>query len=296
GVAVDSPDSLEKIPETGRWRFMVLPKRYEEMMWEESIQAILRDYNGKIVHPDHPVAQRVQRVAARILEANDLGTLRTLEQAPGHSPRELVFGSRRDTDDQRPADVHTELSKKQWNLLVVNDPRMINAFAAPGTIVVFTGLLRVLPNDDSYLAAVLGHVLRHSVERVSASIFFFPLRLLTDVLVGSIGIGGLIDSLFRELPNSRTAEFEADTIGLRLSSKACYDPAAAPEVFKLFAKIEREQGGLQIDFLQTHPASERRVKKLQEQLPDAQAIRAASPSCSGVGAEYQLFRDMFTWY
>ena len=62
--------------------------------------------------------------------------------------------------------------KKEWNLLVVNDQKVVNAMAAPGkflklfipqelitfpgTVVVFTGILPVA-KDEQGLAAILGH-------------------------------------------------------------------------------------------------------------------------------------------
>jgi Zn-dependent protease with chaperone function len=65
--------------------------------------------------------------------------------------------------------------KKEWNLLVVNDNKVVNAMAAPGvfsnrtyvralitsgTVVVFTGILPVA-KDEQGLAAILGHGMFH---------------------------------------------------------------------------------------------------------------------------------------
>jgi hypothetical protein len=83
---------------------------------------------------------------------------------------------------------------------------------------------------------------------MSSAYIFRPLTIIFDVFVGFWGLGSLIDTFLRALPNSRTSELEglllslvpargrslirqftlADKIGLVLSSKACYDPRAAP--------------------------------------------------------------------
>jgi predicted Zn-dependent protease len=70
----------------------------------------------------------------------------------------------------------------------------------------------------------------------------------------------------------------ADKIGLKLSAKACFDPAAAPScgsrlgfcsvmltlarhrMFKRLGALEKSCGGLNVSFLNTHPASDERVK------------------------------------
>lgn len=70
----------------------------------------------------------------------------------------------------------------------------------------------------------------------------------------------------------------ADKIGLKLSAKACYDPTAAPScgsclsyvsllftlalhrMFKRLGALEKSNSGLNVSFLNTHPASDDRVK------------------------------------
>lgn len=87
------------------------------------------------------------------------------------------------------------------------------------------------------------------------------------------------------LPNSRSAEsegsslprplnaslahqgldFPADFIGLRLATRACFDPR---EATALWQRMEQSEGGggkkgvVNVDFLSTHPASGTRIVKV----------------------------------
>ena len=66
------------------------------------------------------------------------------------------------------------------------------------------------------------------------------------------------------LPNSRTAESEADEIGIELAARAGYDPHAA---VTLWQKMSKHSGGSSFDFLSTHPSSEKRIERLNALAP-----------------------------
>lgn len=149
------------------------------------------------------ITQHVHRVVSRILDANDLGTLRGDLRAspmPARTALRRGFGFGGGGDDDGSGDgsggEHAPdlwdpdatgrgaahgVGRKEWNLLVVNDEKVINAMAAPGpswhiptpqspfpyrtqlqlgTIVVFTGILPVA-RDEQGLAAILGHGRSH---------------------------------------------------------------------------------------------------------------------------------------
>lgn len=95
------------------------------------------------------ITQHVHRVVSRILDANDLGTLRGAgdHQRTSMSARTALrpsfgWGSGDGGADTAPdpwdpdaagrGAVHGP-SKKEWDLLVVNDPKVVNAMAAPGS-------------------------------------------------------------------------------------------------------------------------------------------------------------------
>jgi len=177
-----------------------------------------------------------------------------------------------------------ENQRKQWNLLVVNDENVVNAMAAPGTVIVFTGILPVT-QDEQGLAAILGHeighvVARHTAERYSYSKVIIAFAWLAEIIGFPYGFGNIMTTLLMELPHSRKQEYEADKIGLKLSAKACFDPTAAPSMFKRLAALEKSDTGLNVSFLNTHPASDDRVKELEALLPEAFTIQASA--CGGL--------------
>lgn len=97
----------------------------------------------------------MRRVLTRLLDANDLGTLRS-SSAPSQrkaSPDDLFNP---DVESGRTEDVAPGVGGREWELLVVNDDKVVNAAASYGNVLVFTGILPVA-KDEEGLAAVLGH-------------------------------------------------------------------------------------------------------------------------------------------
>ncbi|KAF9239596.1 peptidase family M48-domain-containing protein [Melanogaster broomeanus] len=274
---------LEQVPETGRLRFMDISPKYEAKLAQVAYAELLSEFQGKILPAHHPITRHVRRVVTDILDASDLGTLHSSE------PRRSLSGS----DDlwrddpfsaARPNASPPEIGGKEWNLLVVDDPKVINAMATFGNIVVFTGILPIC-KDEHGLAAVLGHeighvVARHAPERYSYSKVLILFAFLLQSVGLDIGITNLLSKLLLELPNSRTQELEADTIGMHLTAKACHDPQAAIEVHKRLAKHEQAFAGSTLEFLRTHPGEARRIQHLQELIPKAHSIMASSPRCA----------------
>ncbi|KAI1789854.1 hypothetical protein LXA43DRAFT_1151231 [Ganoderma leucocontextum] len=269
---------LEKVPETGRWRFMDISPKFEAKLAEAAHQEMLQEFKGKVLPPNHPIARHVRRVTQRILEGSNLGTL----DAPDvHRAKGLEDLWSTERDELPPEDG----GAKQWHLFVVADDSVINAMAAYGDIVVFTGILPVAKDEHE-----IGHaVARHSSERYSSMKVFIFLASLLDYV--GIPFSSAITRIMYDLPNSRTQEYEADKIGIRLSSRACYSPEAVPEVFTRLGQLEQALGGRHIDFLTTHPASDKRSTALREMLPEAYAVQAASPMCGSTSDHIAAFRD-----
>lgn len=95
-----------------------------------------------------------------------------------------------------------------------------------------------------------------------------------------------------ELPNSRLQEREADLIGLRLMSKACYDPKASPEMFSRLGQLEAKASrGRAPEFFNTHPSSESRVRDLEARLGEGYDILAANPQCAGLRDQVHAFKE-----
>lgn len=290
---------LEQVPETGRWRFMNTSPRLEAKITQLAIQDDRERYGDITLPPNHLLSRHVHRVVSRILSASTLGVIRG-----GDVPFSLIddrSGGGGDgwnpyTELEVGASGTTPTEQMEWDVMVVNNPKIVNAHVVPGHIVIFTGILPIC-QDEQGLAAVISHeighvVARHTAERLSSQTVYMALMFLFQWTLGiGFDISGLMHKLLIELPNSRTQELEADKIGLSLMARACFDPRAAPEMFvrlgRLEAKIAAKAG---LDFLQTHPSSASRVRKLEELLPDAYAVLAASPGCGAMQDQLQLFR------
>ncbi|KAH7925782.1 hypothetical protein BV22DRAFT_1010518 [Leucogyrophana mollusca] len=291
---------LEQVPETGRWRFMDISPKYEKKLAETAYAELLAEFDGKILPANHPITRHVRRVVTGILESSNLGSLRSSEPSRPRRGIEDVFWGEdpfSTPSDSVEANNVPESGGKEWNLLVVNDPKIVNAMATFGNIIVFTGILPIC-KDEQGLAAVLGHeighvVARHASERYSSSKVLLVMAFVLQSFGLDLGLSNLINTLLLELPNSRTQEMEADTIGIRLSAKACYDPQAAIEMHTRLAQHEKGSSGL--EFLRTHPGSERRIKHLESLIPEAYSIQAASPQCAGMQSALDRFLGAARW-
>lgn len=277
---------------------MDISPKYEASLAEETRKSIVEQFGPNILPDNHYLTVHVKRVVTRILEASDLGTVKDSSQQR-RRPSLFSFGGGDgmfDPDSQTGPVNPSEApggapagTPKEWTVLVVND-KLVNAMAGPGTVVVFTGILPVC-KDEAGLAAVLAHeighvVARHVPESYSSSKVFLGLALLLEATLLDFGISRMLITYVLQLPNSRTHEKEADVIGLRMMSKACYDPRAAPQMFQRLGEYEKQANtGMNIEFLNTHPSSDNRVKYLEEQLPEAYSIQAASPNCANVLGE-----------
>lgn len=165
----------------------------------------------------------------------------------------------------------------QWDIRVIDDPEIVNAWCmAGGKMAIYTGLLnKVKPTDDE-LAQVLGHEIAHAVanhtaEKMSVAMAS-QLGLATVAIVaggesGNAALAGasLAAGLAIQLPNSRTAEIEADRIGIELAARAGYDPRAAET---LWLKMSKVGSSNMPEFLSTHPNPMNRMSTLRSLVPE----------------------------
>jgi predicted Zn-dependent protease len=153
---------------------------------------------------------------------------------------------------------------EKWEVYVVDDPRMVNAFVLPGgRVFVFTGILG-LAGSDSGLATVLGHEIAHNVaghhgERLSQDIGASIALWSLVILGGAFGLGPFLMHFFGSrfldvafgLSMSRMQEREADYIGLMMMAEACYDPR---EAVKFWARMEMATREQEVpEWMSTHP-------------------------------------------
>ncbi|KAF5350081.1 hypothetical protein D9756_009148 [Leucocoprinus leucothites] len=282
---------LEQVPETGRWRFMNTSMQREAQIGKMMNSQMKQDFHDRILPPNHPLSRHVRKVTSRILLHSNLGHIKGESPSPNVIER-LFSGVWTPEDDYAVNARDTYGSDKEWDVIVVNDKRIINAAAVPGLITVFTGILPVC-RDEQGLAAVLSHeighvVARHSAERMSSQTVTFALLFVLHFFGLDYFFTNAFQTIFFQLPNSRAQELEADLIGLRLMARACYDPKAAPEMFERMSKL----GDRKIDFFDTHPSSERRIKKLEEALPEAYTILARNPQCETMREQLERFREV----
>jgi predicted Zn-dependent protease len=165
---------------------------------------------------------------------------------------------------------------QDWEVVLFNDEQ-VNAFALPGYKVgVYTGLLKVADNQ-SQLAAVVGHELahviaRHGNERVSTQLATSQALALGYQLSGeespekiaifqALGLGAQVGII---LPFSRSHESEADVLGLEYMAKAGFDPR---ESVQLWRNMSAGGESKTPELLSTHPSNSHRIQNLQANLP-----------------------------
>lgn len=177
----------------------------------------------------------------------------------------------------------------QWEFAVIQDDKMVNAFALPGgKVAIFTGILKHT-KDDVGLATVMGHEVahalqRHGVERMSRSILdqIAQLGALGAAVSGSVNPGAMQGLLGAygvnvSLPFNRKQESEADYVGLRLMAQAGYDPREAVPFWERMSGCPRQMIGKVCfrsqqaipEFLSTHPSDLTRINQIEAWLPEA---------------------------
>lgn len=177
----------------------------------------------------------------------------------------------------------------QWEFAVIQDDKMVNAFALPGgKVAIFTGILKHT-KDDTGLATVMGHEVahalqRHGVERMSRSILdqIAQLGALGAAATGNVNAGAIQGLLGAygvnvSLPFNRKQESEADYVGLRLMAQAGYDPREAVPFWERMSGCPRQMIGKLCfrsqqaipEFLSTHPSDLTRINQIEGWLPEA---------------------------
>jgi predicted Zn-dependent protease len=170
--------------------------------------------------------------------------------------------------------IRPETKDWDWSIKIIDDPKTVNAWAmAGGKMALYTGLVEKIKPSDDELAQVLGHEISHALAKHSAE--QMSVAMASQVGVIAVGVAtksdglaltgaSLAAALAIQMPNSRTAETEADRIGIELAAKAGYDPRAAVTLWQKMAKVG---GKGPPQFLSTHPAPGNREKTLGSLIP-----------------------------
>jgi predicted Zn-dependent protease len=160
-------------------------------------------------------------------------------------------------------------AKWQWSVQVIDDPKTVNAWCmAGGRMALYTGLIMKVDPTDDELAQVMGHEIAHALanhtaERMStamaANAGILAAGILSDNPGQAMAMTAAAATVAIKLPNSRTAENEADQIGIELAARAGYDPRAAVTLWQKMGKVG---GGSPPEFLSTHPSDATRQQRL----------------------------------
>ncbi len=155
----------------------------------------------------------------------------------------------------------------------------VNAFAAPGGLIfVSRGLIKCCKTEDA-LAAVLAHEIGHvqlehgikSIKRsrltgavttllmeTGKSFTGAELAQLTEAFEGSIND---ITQTMMNSGYSRTSEYEADKVAVKILQRAGYNPSALIDMLEEMKKHLKPDGH---DFAKTHPSPESRIKEVSK--------------------------------
>ena len=182
-----------------------------------------------------------------------------------------------------------------WQVNVIEDETP-NAFCMPGgKMGVHTGLLEKIQPTDDELAQVMGHEISHALANHGAE--KMSNQILGQIIVGTVAVAAAASegsngrynqntqravqdmamvgtAAFITLPNSRTAETEADKMGVEIAAQAGYDPAAAISIWeKMMSETNQESRG---DFWSTHPSPPNRIDAFKALQAPMQEIYAQS--------------------
>jgi predicted Zn-dependent protease len=159
----------------------------------------------------------------------------------------------------------------------VIDAPGINAFALPGGFLYVNAGLILAVDDESQMAGVMAHEIAHVAARHWASqmtkaqlmqyamipLIFTPMTYGVYVAVME-GLNVGVPLAF--LKFSRSAEAEADYLGLQYLYKAGYDPQSYLAVFSKVIEEERRSPGSAPKVFMDHPPTGDRIIKTEEEI------------------------------
>lgn len=174
--------------------------------------------------------------------------------------------------------------KFAWQLNVIKSNEL-NAWAMPGGKMAFyTGLVDRLKLNNDEIATVMGHEMAHALKEHGKAKANFGLATGIAAQLGHVALStvigeqasglaiGLTKDFALDKPYSRSAETEADEVGLMLMARSGFNPQAAPG---LWDKMKQASGGSKgtLDALaSTHPTDEARQENLRRLLPEAMRL------------------------
>jgi beta-barrel assembly-enhancing protease len=179
-----------------------------------------------------------------------------------------------------------------WEITIINDNSVLNAFAVPGgKLYFYTGLMKYVDNSAT-LAGVVAHEMAHADRRHSTRQMTKALgvQVLLSILIGDdkselVQLAGGLAGGIAELKFSRDDEYEADEYSVKYLTDTDYNPVG---IKSFFEKIRAEkQTAATFEFLSTHPDDENRIDNI-----NAIWTSLGSPTGSDFTSEYTSFKSL----
>lgn len=107
---------------------MDISPKFEAKLEKASYTSLVSEFEGSILPPHHPITRHVHRVVSELLEGSNLGSLHSTNLPKSPADDDGFWH-----DDPLAARLQDpDRGGKEWNLLVVNDPKIVNALASFG--------------------------------------------------------------------------------------------------------------------------------------------------------------------
>jgi len=158
-----------------------------------------------------------------------------------------------------------------WDVYIINDDNVINAFCVPGGKMYFyTGLIKFLENEAQF-AGVMAHEMAHADKRHTTKIMTkeYGFSMLLSALLGDdpgmlAGIAADLAQGLGTLYFSRDNEYEADEFSVKYTNDAVNDNNFDPKGIEgFFLKIGIDTATTSApEFLSTHPSDEHRLENI----------------------------------
>jgi predicted Zn-dependent protease len=223
-----------------------------------------------------PQSAIVESRKAYISTVNDFGKEDKLAKDPVLADRVARITGRLVTIA---AESYPHSANWEWSVAIVEDDDTVNAWCmAGGRMAVYTGLFEKLHLTDDEFAQIMGHEISHALanhtaERMSRAMLttvgIVAIGVASDSPGAAMGGAALAATLALKLPNSRTAEREADHLGMELATRAGYRPDAA---VTLWQKMGAQGGDKPPEFLSTHPAPQNREAALSAMIAEMRSL------------------------
>jgi predicted Zn-dependent protease len=184
---------------------------------------------------------------------------------------------------------------------LIMDSDEINAFAAPGGLILISrGLLRCADSEET-VAAILAHeishvVLKHGLKAISNARWTAAVQAGVNAGVQVAGsrelkqLTGAFKDSINDITNtlvnsgySREQELQADQMALVIMRKAGYDPQAFDEMLTVM-KSKLKPGGA--DFAKTHPDPQVRITAVEKTLSGQPAVAVNPTAANARQARY----------